>query len=177
MRIKNKKNLLIFSLLTLVLLTAGYFTYAYTTKDLWPFVQNSSTNTQDSINYNPPTEQEIESSQDGKKNSADGEHPKDNISVDIAYAGSSDDSTYIDIRAFTTGVIEGSGTCTATLTLDSETVIASAKAFIDARSSICEPIEIPLEKFNKPGLWRLVVDYSSPSYSGASVPVEIEVNK
>lgn len=166
----------------LLLLVGGYLAYAYTSKAAWPFNASVSDTTQtqpddSDINYSPPTDQEKASSQDGKKNSEDPSQPtesKTSVSVDISYAGSSDDSASIEIRAFTTDVIEGTGTCTATLTHNGKVVTATSKGFVDARSTICEPIEISQSKLEA-GTWKLVVTYTSPSDTGASSEIEVEV--
>ena len=178
---KNKKTIksLLLSLIVIVLITGAYFIAAYSNK-FWPFVANvtpsQSTQTND-IDYSPPTEQEKDSSQDGKKSSGDTPTPtQDNITVDVSYAGPNNDGTAIEVRAFTTDVIEGTGTCTATLTLGSLTVTGTSKGFVDARSTICEPIEISKNQFKQSGGWKLVVTYTSPTRTGVSTETSVNVD-
>lgn len=192
---KQKKSLIII-LTLLVLALAGFVTFAYATKSVWPFYASndqsqtsSSTNqhgSSSSINYAPPTQQEIDNSQDGKKNSAnqpgsttpdDPQTNKKSVSVAISYADRSDDKTSIEVRAFTPDVIEGDGTCTARFTKDGQTVTGSSKGFVDATSTICQPINIPLAQFGSSGRWALTVTYSSPDYSGTSSSLDVGVQK
>ena len=160
----------------------GYLGYAYTTKNVWPFAAHA-TKTVDGINYSPSTEQEVRDSQDGKKNSENQDESKTTpdssttVSVGIAYAGYSDSKDAIDIRAFTPNVVEGDGTCTATLTKDRQTITRTSKAFIDSSSSQCEPILINTSEFPAGGIWTLTVSYKSNTSNGASTPVEVEVSQ
>lgn len=194
---RKQKKLLIIITTLLVLALAGFVVFAYATKSVWPFYasnnqsQTSSPTDQqgssDSINYAPPTQQEIDNSQDGKKNSAnqpgstttpnDPQTSKKNVSVAISYADRSDDKTSIEVRAFTPDVIEGTGTCTARFTKDGQTVTGSSKGFVDATSTICQPINIPLTQFDSSGSWALTVAYSSPGYSGTSSSINVGIQK
>ena len=172
---KNKKPILSISAAVLVLAIAGYFGYAYTTKSAWPFVastQAEGSNDQN-VNYNPPTEQEVDASQDAKHQTED-TSPVTNVSVDVSYAGKSDDGQSVEVDAYITSVIEGSGTCTATFTKGAASVSASTKGFIDATSTICEPISIPLSRFES-GSWKLVVTYKSDGRVGTSSPIEVSL--
>ncbi|MFZ2126040.1 MAG: hypothetical protein WAV04_00830 [Candidatus Microsaccharimonas sp.] len=164
----------------LLVLALCYFTYAYTTKNTWPFnaaaqqTQDDST-TDDGINYNPPTEQEITNSQNGKKQDDNSTAtPTDKVGVDLAYAGKSDDGQSIEINIFTTDVIEGDGTCTATLSNGASSVSAQSSGFIDARSTICEPITIPLSKLPE-GQWSLTIEYASPGKQGSKTGMVVQI--
>lgn len=186
MRIRkiNKKILLIISVVVLILLAgiAGYLVYAHKNSS-WPFDNKNPSSSQpdsktNSINYNPPTKQEVESSQDGKKNSAPSSNNSNSLktlSVVVSYAGSSDDKSGIEVDAYTPDVIEGSGICTATFTNGSSTITTQSQAMVDATTSICQPIITPLSKFNKSGTWTLTVKYASPTHSGSSSPQNVEV--
>jgi len=181
-RYKKHKKILLPSILVVVAV-AGYFSVAYATKATWPFTQKATTDASsqqkttatNTINYNPPTKQEVASSQDGKKSGANAPTttPK-TVDVDISYADKSSDGKNIEVRAFTTGVIEGDGTCLATLTNGSHKVTDASAGFIDATSTICQPIEIPLTKLAA-GTWQLVVTYTSKDVTGTSTPVEVKI--
>lgn len=134
------------------------------------------------VNYNPPTEEEAEGSQDGKKNNTPGKSESDNSSknkqsvlVGVAFAGYDTEEEAVDIRAFTPDVIEGDGICTATLTNGSLEVTKSEKAFIDSSSSQCRPILISRSDFSVAGTWKLVVTYNSSKNSGSSPPMDVEI--
>lgn len=124
------------------------------------------------VDYSGPTQEDIDSSQDAKKRGDSTEQQQNASSqkqkavVGIAYAGIEGDN--FEIRAFTPTVIEGTGTCTATLVNNSETVSGESKGFIDATSSQCHPIKIPLSEIVPTGSWTINVTYSSPGYEGSS---------
>ena len=182
---KYTKTIAIVGLVLFACLTLLATTYAL---HLWPFNTSTSTTSSDtspvqesSMNNSPPTQAEIESSQDGKKNSAEAvdqdtstSSERTKVSVEISYADKLDESQ-LDIRAFTPSVIEGTGTCTATLTRGADTVTSSSNGFVDASSTICEPIRIPLSKFQSSGTWNLVVAYDSPTSVGTSNKVEVDI--
>ncbi|MBJ58738.1 hypothetical protein CL689_01090 [Candidatus Saccharibacteria bacterium] len=175
---KQKKYWLLGALVVLFLL-AGLVSIAIATNS-WPFAKSNSgsDNPSQSINYGPPTDEEIESSQDGKRNSTNDNKAEETdgirqVGVEVSYAkrvGSN-----LEIRAFTPDVIESDGTCTATVTNGSQEVTETSKGFVDASSTICEPINIPLSALNSTGVWTVVVSYASSSSAGTSTEVEAEL--
>lgn len=185
MRVQHKKpnNKLAWIIATTLLVITLYFLFAYA-NSTWPFnfPRNGNQNgTQTEINYSPPTDEEIEHSQDGKKNSTNNEPQDDkspaeqrDLSVEISFAGKINESQ-IDIRAFTPDVIEGTGTCTATLTKGGYTVTGTSVGFIDASSTICEPMVLDTNKFSSAGVWTLTVSYKSPTGSGTSKEIEVNI--
>ena len=187
---KRSLTPIIILVLAVVAIAGGYFTYAFMTKGAWPFEQTETKAPVNTVNYDKPTQEEIDHSQDGKKNSGNqqSETPstetpnkpssdKKKISVGIAFAGYDADEDAVDIRAFTPDVIEGDGTCTATLTKDTAIVTKTSKAFVDSSSSQCRPILIPASEFEEKGLWSLTVTYASTGYTGASGEMNIKVDK
>lgn len=186
-KISHKKTIstIIISVMVLSVLAYGYFSYS---KSWWPFEQSAQNNTEstsrgvNSIDYSGPTDEDIEHSQDGKKNSTETpneglESDKDNTSaktsasIGIAFADVVNSS--VEIRAFTPSVIEGDGKCTAQLTKGSTEVTESSSAFIDSTSSQCQPIIIPISKFNQSGSWSLVVMYDSSTSRGISDSISV----
>lgn len=183
------KQKMIIVFVALALLLGGGLLYAYT-QHVWPFSNPSATNKtagndqENSINYDPPTNQEIDEGQEAKKNNPTNEQPstdktpsqqKKVVDVGISYADIY--SSNLEIRAFTNGIIEGTGTCTATVTMknmESMRVTKSSKAFIDATSTVCEPIYIPTSQLHS-GTWQVVVVFSSPDHEGKSETVEVKV--
>lgn len=174
---KNKKNLFIVLISAALVILIGYFAYAYVTKSAWPFV--TTTETDSSETYTPPTKQEVIDSQDAKKNNAEQETqtPQKTVSVAIAFADFDEMENAIDVRAFTPDVIEADAMCTASFTQNAQTVTKSSKSFIDSTSSQCEPILVPLSEFPMGGIWQLIVSYSSNNHKGESSPVNVEVSK
>lgn len=183
---KNKKPLVLTLVIVAVVILIGYFAFAYISKAAWPFASTSSSDTSET--YSPPTEQEVTDSQDAKKNNAGQEQQEGNsqeqeqsqakpVSVAIAYAGFDETENAIDIRAFIPDVIEGNGTCTATLILNGQVVTKSSKGFIDSTTSQCEPILIPVNEFPATGTWDLTVSYASSGYKGTSSSMKVEVTR
>ena len=178
-------------LLAVLVLLAGAAALAYT-QQWWPFATQESSIV-DGVDYGPPTEEEVQNSQNAKKDileedettqdgSGDSTSESGNensttlktVSIGISYADVLEDN--VEVRAFVIGVIEGTGTCTATLTRPgSQPVVKSSKAFIDASTSQCEPILIPLSTFDQSGEWALVVSYKSPTSTGESEKTIINI--
>lgn len=182
---KTKKSLkpVIISVIAVLLIAGSVGAYFLVLKN-----NQEPTDTPDdsSVNYEPPTKQEVDSSQDGKKNnsgqseetptSSPQENGKRKVSVGIAFANYDPDEKAVDIRAFTPDTIEGDGKCTATLTQGSKTVTQSSEAFIDSSSSQCEPILISASKFGSGGTWKLSVSYTSSKSTGVSPAMEVSLD-
>lgn len=183
----SKKLLTIGTTAILAVAIISYFAYGYATKNTWPFQQPLETNDGiNSVDYNPPSSEDVKSSQDAKNNNEANNNPqssdddntntetqKRGVEVGISYADIYENN--VEIRAFTPGVIEGSGTCTITLSQDQQRVVRTVKAFIDSSSSQCEPVYIPLSEFLPKGKWTLQVTYESPTSNGKSDSREITI--
>lgn len=190
---KSAKSRIVIALIVVLVLLGGWIAYTYFSK-VWPFATGtpapSSTNSPSSINYDPPTKEEIDESQDAKKrgeSSPDGSDeqssqpnptpstPKKTANIGISYADIYRNN--LEIRAFTNSVIEGTGTCTATVTMkgmESMRVTRTSKAFIDTSSTLCEAIYIPVSELHA-GKWTVVVKFSSPDHEGTSDAVEVTI--
>lgn len=183
---KISKVWLISAVVVVALLGGSYFAYGYYTKSLWPFAevdtQSTEAETQDvnEIDYSPPTQEEVEQSQNGKKNSARQEtetqspHPsnaKQEVAVGVSFAGVVDGK--VEVRAFTPGIIEGGGTCTAVFTKNGKTITATSSAFVDSSSSLCNPIYVDVAQFPETGSWNLTVSYESSNAAGSSEGIEV----
>ena len=175
------------TLLGVAVLVTGYFTYSYVTKSSWPFKDNEALHSEElkdtnGINYDPPSKEDLEQSQDAKKNNnnqpeeteggatLDG---KREVAVGIAFADVVDGK--VEVRAFTPGIIEGGGTCTAIFTMNNRQITVSSQAFIDSSSSQCSPIYVNTSDFPEKGTWRLTVTYSSQNATGVSDIIEVSI--
>lgn len=183
----TKSRLVIAAILAGVLVT-GYACYAYFAHT-WPFPTNytseviRSENDGDTINLNPPTSQEIEDSQDAKRRAEEADSNNasatpsstqtKNVAVGVAYADIVSDK--LEIRAFTPGVVEGGGECTAKLVQGSLVITGTSVAFVDSSSSQCRPIYINVSDFPSSGKWQLIVSYSSSTSRGTSDTVEVKI--
>lgn len=178
----TKKRTIIISILIAALVLGGIATYAI----LRPTQEQTKDNEQ-SVNYNPPTEQEIADSQNGKKNSSgldnsETQSPspsttpgqsgnKKDVGVGVSFADIVNDK--LEVRAFANNVIEG-GTCTVTATQGSKKITKQAKAFIDASSTQCEALFIPKSELST-GKWSVFVEFSSSNAYGKSEIIEVTV--
>jgi len=182
---KSSKKTTIFVAAALALLAGGVLLFALinnkgqqTRED-----ENSSTNT---INYGPPTEDEIENSQNAKdriveesdgnsdsQSESSSSTAKKPATVSVSFADIVDGN--LEIRASTASAIEGTGECTATVSKpDSQSITKKVSAFIDASSTICNPIYISTSQLST-GTWNVNVTYSSPTYEGSSDSMQVEV--
>ena len=183
----------VIALISLVAISLlAYSAYGYVTKSLWPFVEPVNKDPApasveyegikniNEVDYSGPSKEDLDSSQDGKKEATSTQsnettqvNGKRLVSIGVTYAGVT--STNLEIRAFTPSVIEGNGTCKATLTKNSSTVTESSSAFVDTSTSQCNPIFISLDKFKQSGTWRLVLSYSSNTSQGSSEEIEVKI--
>lgn len=165
-----------------VLLAAGTYAYGALTGSFLSTPESAAPESSDnSVNYEPPTDQEIRDSQNGKKNhNEDQKAPEKDpitnlqkVEVGIAFADIID--TALEVRAFTPSVVEGTGTCTATLKQGGLVLERTTQAFIDSATSQCKPIQIPLSAFPKTGTWLLTVTYKSSTSQGKSEIIEVGI--
>lgn len=129
-----------------------------------------------SVNYGPPSKTDEQESQAAKQKLIDESQKNDTATasnVEVGIAGTYVSESNIEIRAFTPSVIEGGGTCTAIMTNGSATVTGKSESFIDATTSQCRPIIIPLDQFPQRGAWVLKVTYKSDKYEGTSPSMEV----
>lgn len=98
---------------------------------------------------------------------------KHTVPVGIAFAGVIDE--VVEVRAFVLDVVEGDGTCTATFTTNGATITEHSEAFVDASTSVCQPIQVPVERFSASDTWMLAVSYSSPNNQGSSSKIEVSL--
>lgn len=80
----------------------------------------------------------------------------------------------VEVNAVVLDRVEDGGTCTVTLTRDGETREASAAAFADVTTTICEPLTLAGADLAA-GTWRAVVSYDSDRASGTAEAVEVTV--
>lgn len=183
---QKKKTLSIIVIVVLLALIGSGLTYAVINNR-----NADSSEKTDSINYDPPTQAEIDSSQDakdriiedtknedksqsGNNDTSTGSNStsKKTVTVGISYADIRDGS--LEIRAFTPSVISGAGTCTAVVTKGSQRITKETAAFIDAKSTICEPVYIPTSQLDT-GTWNITVTFSSKTHTGTSGAMEVAI--
>lgn len=91
----------------------------------------------------------------------------------IVYAGQNDSE--IELNSYTSAVFEDGGTCTATFTKGTQTVMRSVIGFADARHTTCPPIAIPRGDFAQAGDWKVKLTYNSRTATGTSTEVTVTI--
>lgn len=143
---------------------------------------NSSNNTNisqpndDSLNLNPPTEEEIKetqqfkdeleketNTQQTKPNSTDGINQVNPVIVSLSSS---------EVTGYIPGIFEEGGICTATFTKDGATKEFTSVGFGNVSNTNCEPIEI---SGLSSGSWTVTLKYESATSKGVSEYSTLEV--
>lgn len=132
-----------------------------------------------SVDYSSPTKQEQSAGNDQKQvnvKKAETEAGQTNIStanVEISYATQYNDT--VEVRGFVSNVYEN-GTCTAVFSRSGSTSVSTASvAFKDASSTQCGANDTPRSKFDVPGIWKVVLTYTSASGVTGSSSTNVKV--
>jgi hypothetical protein len=132
-----------------------------------------------SIDLSPATEQEQQESNQRKEESAKQEEipsspsgPKKTVTPVIVDANQYDQK--IEVRAYIPGIFEDGGTCTSTFTKGATIVKKSVSATKDATTSRCDNLTFDKSEL-APGVWTVVVGYSSLTSEGDSRVSSLEV--
>ena len=80
----------------------------------------------------------------------------------------------LHVAGYVSPVVEEGGTCTVELTRDDEAVEIDGAAVADATTTICGDLAIDGDRLSA-GAWTAVLRYASPTTSGASEPITVEV--
>ncbi len=183
---KKSKKIFIISLVAVLLIVGGvigYLTYAKQAS-MWPFTsstQENSQSTSSSSDNDSKDTNTTDTTYGSDKNNTpsnnetkpDTSNNKQSVAVSITSAGIIGDT--VEVRAYVEGIIEGGGTCTATLTMDgSAPVTGTSEAFVNATSTQCRPIEIAKSNV-KSGKWNVVVEYTSSTSTGKSPAMEVQL--
>lgn len=127
-----------------------------------------------SINYSPPTDQEIKETEQNKKeledrsHSGSGSNQPSNASANaiLTRVSSTEASGYIS------NVFEDGGTCTIVITKGSTKVTASSTGFKDVNKTSCSPLNYSTLGS---GDWSAVLSYNSSTISGSSAALPVKV--
>jgi len=187
---KSKKVLLLISagVLMLLLVSAGLYFFGpfsreknddsrQSTQDI---SNSNKTPSSNEVDYSGPSDSDINESQNAKKNSESNNtsqnstipSTKTSVSVAVSYADIYNGN--LEVRAFTSDVIEGTGTCTVTATKGDARITESSTAFIDVSTTQCNPIYISQSRLS-PGTWIVTVSFSSPDKEGVSDKIKVAV--
>jgi hypothetical protein len=184
MKIKNQKsiltrrNILIIVSLALVLSVAGF---AYT---LLPIFFPPKNNSDSTINYNPPTQEQKQAGNQTKEETINTPETKQEVAVDPASGKKQVSLTIVDagqydrvveVRAFTGSVAETGGTCTITFTKGAEKLARTVPTIVSANSTQCTTLKVPTPEFPSLGTWSVVVAYESTQSIGQSSKQDVEL--
>lgn len=99
--------------------------------------------------------------------------PGPGLEVVLTSAGWSESTRTVQLVGYVQ-VVEPGGTCTARLTRGSEVVEVAQEAWPDATTTSCGTVDVPRERLTN-GRWDAELSYDSPTSSGTSKQVEIDV--
>jgi hypothetical protein len=170
----TRKTLIIGTVLALVLAGGGVLAYQQTRSDNNPqqVSENPESTTQndDEINLDPPTEQEKKETEQHKDDLAkqNEQQPGGNTKATVTIIDASQYGQTIEVRAMISGVYEDGGTCKATFTQGSASLSKQSTGFKDATTTTCIPMTITRSDFPSAGDWTVVVTYTSAAANGTS---------
>lgn len=150
-----------------------------------PFLKDKAVINDDAsgINYGPPTEEEIEETEDFKDSLPGQTTPpptpppagqKKTVTPIISSWGQVPDTKAVEVSGYINNLLENGGTCTAALALNGQTVTASRSATANAQNTSCGFISIDRSQLS-PGTWTVTLSYSSATAEGSSQSVALEV--
>jgi cytoskeletal protein RodZ len=155
---------------------------------LWKHKQNTdkiatmssktSKTSQGAINYDPPTTDEQNTSEQQKEDIIKKEtatpSPSNSIVVSIVRAGQLGTGQAVQIRTLVSGAT--SGTCTATLTKSGAQTIKKTGTIVrEATSVSCEGLDVAANEFNADGDWDLSITAMSNGTVSSSVNQKVTV--
>lgn len=100
--------------------------------------------------------------------------PGEAVPVVVTYSGWEPSTASVEVGAYVQGVVESTGTCTLTLTLEGTTERATVPGSPDASSTSCSGLVLGGSALTS-GTWRAVVSYESASWHGSSDPFDVSV--
>ena len=172
----NKKIISIIVGLIVIVAGVGFVAYdrlALNRKD------NSSSEqiTENSINLSPPTEEEINETEEHKKNlSSERKNPGRNSQEPSSVTPIITSADQTTVRAYVSGISEDGGVCTATFSKGATSFSKQSTGFRDVNTTVCEPLHIERSEFSGGGEWTVVVSYKSSLVQGKSQEVKINVD-
>lgn len=96
------------------------------------------------------------------------------VPVSVTFYGWNAVAREAQVGGYVSGVIEGGGTCTLTLTKAGVNVTVRQPATADASTTMCGELDVPGARLSA-GTWRAVLSYRSPGHAGVATPVDIAV--
>jgi len=170
---QNPKKIKILFLVSALLIAGVVLLYIYLQKKPGSNNEIKPVNT---INYNPPTKEEIKETEEFKNNQSSAKepiNPSSQVTPIISYAGQFD--SLVELSGFIPSKIEDGGTCTAIFSNDKAVVTKTSSATKDATTTRCNLISFPATELTPKGSWNVVLQYKSTTSQGSSSSINFEV--
>ncbi len=119
--------------------------------------EQSDSKVEDGVDYNEPTNEQIEAGNDAKEDALTEEPVSNTASLTISSVNQNDDM--LQIRTTIT-TIDAESTCSLSLTSGSNTYTAEAGTQPLGSYSVCKGFDIPVSELS-PGAWSLKINYIS----------------
>jgi hypothetical protein len=127
-----------------------------------------TTSTTETINLEPPTEEEQQTANLQKeKNQATEEETVLPDSAKVAIVDASVYDSEAEVRAFVTNVVQD-GTCTVTFSKGDLKFVKTVPAYADASSTPCITLTVPITEFSESGIWEVKITYSNDTITGSA---------
>lgn len=133
----------------------------------------------ETINYDPPTNEEKNAGDAIKQEIIDNEqkNPPEKSIVKVILVDSSQYGDEIEVRAFVENFVED-GNCTINFTNGDKSIDKTVPAFADASSTPCITLTLPVKDFPEAGMWSVKVTYNNKNNTvQGSVSGEVDIQK
>lgn len=171
------RNSIIISSIILVIALLGV-SYMYAKKVGIFSPESTSQQTQDKINLNPPTNEQLQAGSDAKKqtiensqNAANKPSPTTKQTVAVTITASNVAGDNLSIRTLIDKV-SNTGTCTLTMTAEGQaTIVKTADVQALPSGATCKGFDIPLSELSGSKTWNVQIEYVSAEVSGKTTKV------
>lgn len=169
----SKKYILLIIICLLLVLAAGSLLYYKT--NIFKQPTKSVTET---INYNPPTKEEmassdaikdkiVENQNNTSSNNTNSNHTSQTTNASVIITDAGQYGNVVEVRSFIQNEYQD-GTCTITFTKGSQSLEKTTPAYRDATTTICTNPLINRSEFPEAGDWYVTVKYTATNISGIS---------
>lgn len=182
LKLKNKKILILSVAAVLLVGSILFYLKVYHSR---PPAESSAISPTETLNLDPPTDEERKNADDNKRAIVDREQQlkdrpastgKRTVKPFITYAGQFEPQNQIEVGGYVPGIFEEGGVCRATFSQGSSNFSKQVPATQNANSVNCPVIKAARSDFSPKGNWSVVLSYDSKTASGSSETKVIGVN-
>lgn len=176
---RSKKSLVIIFIAAALLITAGLSYYVFALNGSlfgWQYRQDTPSPSQENVNLDPPTDEEKQTGTSTKEQAIEKANTPSNgdnnapLPVNITATNQNED--ILQIRSMIDTLIPN-GSCTLTLTKDSQTVTKTAQTYPTASISTCQGFDVPTSELSA-GTWNVKIEVNAEGKRGqATTTVQI----